>query len=348
MEFAETIAQHHRRIGRPGMGRSVISQMRRVLALRSQGLNDVSTIQQQSRASWWIADLSIEDLLGWLEIDQTGQPLVTVDDLSWHAPPEAGCGWSLTYDEVFAHGDSYKVLAHRDRTPPSSSKGVVKLDGDAIVSEYAFYQLAHWLGLPAAPVQIIEVPPDIPTRWEWSQQVDKIDRGSMDASELEIIEMIDLMNAEVRNRPRAGALIWWIESTADEGLWSDWDDPRTAGLIALAAAAESVESHEFHRTADGIPFLVDNQYAFRELREPRSTASTSATEWWAERIKAAPKTAQNVVRATWQRLADLDIMGCMQIMGMVPIKDMYGNAVCSGWPVTRQRARDLIQATGIG
>ena len=45
MEFAETIAQHHRRIGQEELGRSVITHMRRVLALRIQGVIDRNVIR---------------------------------------------------------------------------------------------------------------------------------------------------------------------------------------------------------------------------------------------------------------------------------------------------------------
>jgi len=324
------------------MGRTTVAQMRRVLALRSQGVTDVVAIQRQAQASWWIAELYLEELLGWLEIDENGQPLAMVDDLYWHAPTEAGPGWRLTYDEAFAIGDSFKVLAHRDRTPPSSRKGVVKLDGDAVVGEYVFYRLARWLGLPSAPVQIVEVPPEIPTRWEW----ERANLETPDASMSHIVELLEQMNVEVRSHRRAGALIWWIDSADDGSLWSGWDDPRAVGLIALAAAGESVESPEFRRAAvDGTPFLVDNQYAFREFWLPESGVSRIAVERWAERVRAVPKAALDVVRTTWQRLAELETRECMRIMGIVPIEGLSAEAIHRGWSVTQQRARALVEAS---
>jgi hypothetical protein len=160
--------------------------------------------------SWWVASLSVPELKGWLEIDDDWRPIScgVVDDLRWVAPPGAGNGWTMTYDKEFAAGDSYKVRAQRDRRPPGSKKGVVKLDGDAVIAEFVFYRLARWLGLPAPPVQFIIVPSSVPSRLDWERDIyaDHI-TPEIDA----VLSALEQRKKQVRySDRRAGASIWWI------------------------------------------------------------------------------------------------------------------------------------------
>ncbi len=75
IEFTESIAAHHRRVGQLYMlPHYRVAQMRRALLHRSPTMS-ISERAKQSNIPWWIAALSPAELRGWLEVDETGSPI---------------------------------------------------------------------------------------------------------------------------------------------------------------------------------------------------------------------------------------------------------------------------------
>ncbi len=348
--FSETIAAHHRRIGQPYvLGRSTVAQMRKALAFRNDTPDaEPHQVQAQANTSWWVASLSIPKLKGWLEIDDDWQPITcgVVDDLWWVAPPGAGNGWTMTYDKEFAAGDSYKVRAQRDRCPPGSKKGIVKLDGDAVIAEFVFYRFARWLGLPAPPVQFIIVPGSVPSRLDWERDVYAHDiTPEVDA----ILSALEQEGKEIRygNR-RTGALIWWIDGAlpAPE-LWKARDDPTAMSLVALNVVGHGIEMGEFHVAPDGTPFFVDNQYLFNSLSTPftRPHDYGFALAHWSEFARSLPEVSRQAMRSVWDRLASLDGNACATVIlgsSGVTITTLTPRLICDAWEPIRWFAQELL------
>ena len=316
--YAETIAQHHRRVGTLSISYNNVAQMRRALALRESGVGDTQEIVAQARVGWWIAGLPVEQLRGYLEVDEQHRPIEAVGHyLDWHAPVYAGKGWTLHYDPDLDPQSSLslKIQAKRATCPPSSRRGIVKSQPGIVVSEFCFYRLARWLGLPAAPVQLTDIP-----------QAVQAEAGSWSA----------------------GALIWWVDDARrDEGVWHAWDDNQAMRLVALERLAfmPGDEEGELHRASDGTPFSIDNQDAFHVLRgnmraEYRDRLAQDIAQAWQTKRQNIPPTARLVMRAVWQQVADIDTSTfCQQVLYDSPFADRVSN----GWPDVQQAARALCQ-----
>jgi hypothetical protein len=343
--FSETIATHHRRIGQPYvLGRSTVAQMRKALTFRSDAPDaKPHQVQAQANTSWWVSSLSVPELKGWLEIDDDWRPIAcgVVDDLRWVAPPGAGNGWTMTYDKEFAAGDSYKVRAQRDRCPPGSKKGVVKLDGDAVIAEFVFYRLAP-------PVQFIIVPGSVPSRLDWERDIyaDQI-TPEIDA----VLSALEQRENQVRySGRRTGALIWWIDGArpAPE-LWKARDDPTAMALVALNAVGHGVETGEFHVAPDGTPFFVDNQYLFDSLSTPFASTHdySDSITYWSEFTSDLPKVSRQAMRSVWERLASLDGNACATVVlgsSGVTVTALTSRRICDAWEPIRRFAQGLSDA----
>ncbi len=77
IEFTESIAAHHRRVGQLYMlPHFRVAQMRRaLLVLHQSPTMSIGERQKQGNIPWWIAALSSAELCGWLEVDETGSPI---------------------------------------------------------------------------------------------------------------------------------------------------------------------------------------------------------------------------------------------------------------------------------
>ncbi|HIE37912.1 MAG TPA: hypothetical protein EYP77_02400 [Anaerolineae bacterium] len=301
LKFAETVKAHWERVGVPGvLNRRGVEVMRRVLAARVEGVEDPIEMRRMTNAPWWMVSLGLEELRGWLEVAPDGSPLRSfTNDLFWSAPPFAGPGWRIVGPFSPGAGDSAALMAERDRCPPSSHRGLVKTHRSDVVGEILFYRLARYLGLPAPPVQILLV-----------------------------------------HEGKGAGLIWWVESEPAPTLWGSWEDPLVVRLQALAAASGGVEIPEFRRrTTDGVPFLVDNQYAFPSVS--RGWTDASFAIWgWIDRLAKAPAEAKGWIVEVWQALSDMSTPEVAALFA--PEAREMSQMIEKGWPAVRERIANLM------
>jgi hypothetical protein len=182
------------------------------------------------------------------------------------------------------------------------------------VSEFCYYRLARWLGLPAAPVQLISIP--------------------------------EAVRQEAGAWP-LGALIWWVnDAVRDNSVWNAYDDPQAMQVVALQylACARGYETGELHRAGDGTPFSIDNQDALTILRgRPLETDrwATEIVQAWQVSRQNIPASAVGMMRGVWQQVAGINASTfCRDVLYDSPFADRCG----PGWPAVQQAARGLCES----